>query len=317
MKLSHQIGAIITSLILLSCEETCCQIEYTQLALGDQIPYLLQKYELRNNGVLTVEKTEYNSYNDPSVLNRYSTSYSTFRQGYLEHFSEEKLNGDRYSLMETTSVWNEKRFRPLVYTYHRNEQLQYRDSLVYDREMRLVQGHSLSGILDLSYDSDNKLVEKSFTRNGSKQWTTKYLYDGRELEREEFYMHKTGEPVMSLMSRFRESEIIQYRIKNGEEELDRTITVNKNGDPLITKGKYGVIRDLSYEYDERGNWVLRVDKSEDGQYYATHREITYEDGAITGDEWTPEKIAEKLNLTYDKRAYDAYLAELDYKRPKS
>ena len=314
---SSNFFVLIITLFLLSCEETCCQIEYTQLAQGDQIPYLLQKYELKNNNVLTVEKTEYNSYRDKSKLNRYATSYFVFNEGYLENFREEKVNGGRYQIMETSSHWDANNRLPQEYTYLRNGQVQYKDSLIYDNQDRMVKAYSLSGVLDLIYDEDNKLTEKSYTRNGAKQWTTKFLYDGRELEREEFYMHKTGEPVMSLMSRFRENETTQYNIKNGEEELDRTITVNKYGDDLKTTGKYGVTRDLSYEYDPRGNWVLRVDMSKEGQYYATHREITYEDGTVTGDEWTPEKIAEKLDLTYDKAAYDAYRAELNSKRPKS
>jgi len=129
-------------------------------------------------------------------------------------------------------------------------------------------------------------------------------------------MHKTGEPVMSLMSRFRESETTQYNIKNGKEELDRTTTANKYGDPLKTTGKYGVVRNLSYEYDERGNWVLRADHTKSGEWFVTHREITYEDGTVTGDKWTPEKIASKFNLSYDESAYDAYRAELKAKSPK-
>ncbi len=313
---SRKFLSLIAVLFLLSCEETCCQIEYTQLAQGDQIPYLLQKYELKNNNVLTVEKTEYNSYRDKSKLNRYATSYFVFNEGYLENFREEKVNGGRYQMMETSSLWDSDNRLPQVYTYHRNGEVQYKDSLIYDNQDRMIKAYSLSGVLDLIYDEDNKLIEKSYSREGSKQWTTKYIYDGRELEREEFYMHKTGEPVMSLMSRFRESETTEYNIKNGEEKLSRTITVNDHGDDLKTTEKFGVTRDLSYEYDERGNWVLRVDETKDGQYYATHREITYEDGTITGDEWTPEKIAEKLNLTYDKAGYDAYLAELKALRPK-
>lgn len=307
---SSKFLTLIAVLFLLSCEETCCQIEYTQLAKGDQIPYLLQKYGLKNNGVLTVENTEYNSYQDKSKLNRYATSYYVFKEGYLENFREEKLNGGRYQNIETSSLWDSNDRLPQVYTYHRNGSLQYKDSLLYDSQDRLIQAFSLSGVMDLIYDEDNKLLEKSYSRDGAKQWTTKYVYDGRELEREEFYMHKTGEPVMSLMSRFRESETTQYNIKNGKEELSRTITINDHGDDLKTTGKYGVARDLSYEYDDRGNWVLRVDKTKSGQYYATHREITYEDGTVTGDEWAPEKIAEKLDLTYDAGAYKKYRNEL-------
>lgn len=172
-------------------------------------------------------------------------------------------------------IYNEFGERDTVYEYDEQEVLINVYTYEYEENKTVETHYNRDGVLqgktiieEINFDEDDrgKLLKTNFyDKEGSLITTFEEYFDENGLIDNTYY--ETTDYI--------QKKSIQNNDKGFMEKIH--FIFEKSGGNTSVKMLY------EYEYDNEGNWIKRIEKSQDGDLYLTFRKIEYQGGQITGD----------------------------------
>lgn len=247
-------------------------------------------YEYDKSGNMVEE----NDYPEGVLITRYAYQYDD--AGNMTEESDFDSNGklfDKYSYKYDGKNLIEE------INYDSDGSVIFRSAYKYDKSGNLIEKNeynSKGGLSDTStyaYDDKDNMTKKGGTSSNACRWTYSYDKDGNMFEkfrydcddrlREKFtYSKNVIERIQT------DYEMNQHRLPDDEvrERTKEIITTNDNGN-IIERKEYTfegrficyLTRTTTYEYkyDEKGNWIERIQSENDTPQYITEREYEYYD----------------------------------------
>ncbi len=293
--------------------------DYRVGTVAGMIPYAVSNYDLKGD-VVAMDQTFLNNSYDTDVLNKYDTEKHTFKDGFLEKHTREGLNGGKYRVNETSASFKEG--LPIMYTTTRSGGSTTVANYEYDADRRMIVEKSGSFTTVFDYDG-SRLVSKEVFKGESKTYRQKYTYeyDGNgNIEKSSLTLkdEATGDSKLSSYKLYNNGAIVQdFMMKDGQEELYAAHKLDNHGNYTSKTDKYDHTETVEYIYDDRGNWNLAMNHTDEESVYVRQRVITYKDGTITGEKYNDaEVIAALLDLDFDVDSYAEYLMTINYMRDK-
>ena len=302
-------------ILFISCDGSSG--DYREGIVSGMAPHAMVDYELTGD-VVGMDQTFLNVDATSRVLNKYDAELHTFKEGYLNTYRREGLNGGRYRLNEIIADFQNG--LPVTYTTTRSAGSTTTEIITYDENGRIIS--DVAGSFTTKYEYDgSQLVSKTVYRGDSETYRQKYEYEydsnGNVKKSTLIFMDKdTGKPEKSSYKIYENGGVKDfYMYEDGKEELSTSYELDEKGNPVARIDEGTKDETHEYIYDDRGNWNIHVFTGSNGERYLRERVITYKDGTITGEEFIDaHKLAEKFDLTFDEDAYAKYLMTINFIR---
>ncbi len=203
------------------------------------------------------------------------------------HFNENGFITEVYEMACSFAVPHHKTGRVEIYQYDTdNKTLLGKSKYADSKSAQSGSGlHERAGMIEIKCDSDGNIVRQ-------KEYV---MVDGKkELGRDIEYKYSNGGKSIEVSDT--EYNHRKKRLK-GEEDQQTTkkfITLNSYGDPVEIETHYGNgysfgTAQYEYEYDDKGNWIM---KSDNGGKLVTYRNIKYRtDNNIESSQQTTQQPA--------------------------